>query len=62
MFYVLLFIAVIALLAFAIWRGYIGVHGAAVYRSENPALFWAQVVMLGLGLIVLGIAIARGDL
>jgi hypothetical protein len=59
---VLLSIFAVALIAFAIWRGHIGIHGSAVYRAENPVLFWAQVIILGAGAIVLGVAIARGDL
>jgi len=62
MFYILLLVLALALISFSIWQGYIGVHGAAVYRTENPVLFWGQVALLGVGVIVLGVAIARGDL
>ncbi|RYF41992.1 MAG: hypothetical protein EOO38_20160 [Cytophagaceae bacterium] len=59
---VILLIFVLGLQAFALWKGYIGIYGSAVYRSENAALCWAQLIILGAGALVLGVAIARGDL
>lgn len=59
---VILLIFVLGLQAFALWKGYIGIYGSAVYRSENAALYWAQLIMLGAGALILGVAIARGDL
>lgn len=38
-----------AMLIFGLTKGYIGIHGAAVYRAENAPLYWAQMI---LGLIV----------
>lgn len=59
--YILLLAFVVALIA-AIWKGCIGIYGGAVYRSENPVLFWAQVIVLGAVAILLGTAITLGDL
>jgi hypothetical protein len=53
---------VVGLLVFSLCKGYIGIYGSAVYRTENPILYWGQMVLLGLGTIVLGVAVARGDL
>jgi hypothetical protein len=55
-------ILALGLQAFALWRGYIGIYGSAVYRSKNAALYWAQLIILGAGALVLGVAIVRGDL
>jgi len=59
---VILLIFVLGLQAFALWKGYIGIYGSAVYRSENAGLYWAQLIILGAGALILGVAIARGDL
>ena len=57
-----LFIYALSLLAFALWKGYIGIHGSAVYRAEKSALYWGQILLLAMGTLVLGVALARGDL
>lgn len=59
---VTLLIFVLGLQAFALWKGYIGIYGSVVYRSENAALYWTQLAILGAGVLVLGMAIVRGDL
>lgn len=59
---ILLLLFTAGLLMFALMRGYIGVHGAAVYRAENAPLYWGQVTILAIATIVIGIATARGDL
>lgn len=59
---ILLLVFVAGLLTFALTRGYVGVHGAAVHRAENAPLYWGQVAILTVGAIVIGVAIARGDL
>ena len=60
--YVLFIIFVVGLLVFSLCKGYIGIYGSAVYRTENPMLYWGQMVLLGLGTIVVGVAMVRGDL
>jgi hypothetical protein len=50
------------LLVWAVWQGSIGIYGAAVSRSDNPMLFWGQVGLLASCVLVMAIAIARGDL
>lgn len=59
---ILLLVFVAGLLAFALSRGYIGVHGATAHRAENAPLYWGQVTLLVVGAIIIGVAIARGDL
>jgi len=50
------------LLVWAVWQGSIGIYGAAVSRIENPMLFWGQVGLLAFCVLVMGIAMLRGDL
>ena len=59
---VILLIFALGLQAFALWRGYIGIYDSAAYRSKNAALYWVQLIILGAGALVLGVAIVRGDL
>lgn len=60
--HVILLVFVVGLLAFSVRKGYVGICGSTVYRTENPILYWGQMVLLGLGSIVVGVAIVRGDL
>jgi hypothetical protein len=57
---VLLLIFSVGLLTFALTQGYIGIYGAAVYRAENPPLYWAQVILLVAVTCFLGVIILRG--
>lgn len=39
-------------------KGFIGLAGATVYKSEQPALFWAQMGLVFAGLIILIVIVA----
>lgn len=60
--YLLLLLAAVALTAFAIWSGLANIPGTAAYRSGESILFWAQIAILEADAILLGLAIARGNL
>jgi hypothetical protein len=34
-------------------KGFIGLAGSTVYRTEQPKLFWAQMILILFGLITL---------
>ena len=60
--YIPILIIAVVILSFSIWQGSIAIHGLAVDRTENPVLFWGQVALLTCVVIVMGVAVARGDI
>lgn len=59
---VIILLAAIAMIIFALAKGYIGIYGSAVYKDRQPYLFWGQILILAAGSIMLIIALLRGDL
>lgn len=53
--------ALTALLIFALIKGYVGIYGAAVYRAENPFLYWLQFTIGAALALVLLLVLLSGD-
>lgn len=60
--YIAILIIAVAIVIFALAKGYIGIYGSAVYRNKQPYLYWGQVFVISAGSLVLLMAIIRGDL
>jgi hypothetical protein len=54
------FLAGLALVAYALLTGRTAIHGSPVYRSENPPLYWAQLFLLSAVTICMLIILLRG--